>query len=67
MMIDLGVAVYWDPATAIRRVRAFEEHDLTWIEEPLGPWDPEGYARLRGEVTTLLAWGEREVGRSRDR
>lgn len=60
MMIDLGVAVYWDPATAIKRVQAFEEHDLTWIEEPLGPWDPEGYLRLRGEVTTLIAWGERE-------
>lgn len=60
LMVDLGVAVYWDPSTAIRRVRAFEEHGLTWIEEPLGPWNPEGYARLRAAVTTLLAWGERE-------
>jgi L-alanine-DL-glutamate epimerase-like enolase superfamily enzyme len=60
LMVDLGVAVYWDPSTAIRRVRAFEEHGLTWIEEPLGPWNPDGYARLRGAVTTLLAWGERE-------
>lgn len=60
LMVDLGVAVYWDPSTAIRRVQAFEEHGLTWIEEPLGPWDPEGYARLRDAVTTLLAWGERE-------
>jgi L-alanine-DL-glutamate epimerase-like enolase superfamily enzyme len=60
LMVDLGVAVYWDPSTAIRRVRAFEEHGLTWIEEPLGPWDPEGYARLRAALTTLLAWGERE-------
>ena len=60
LMVDLGVAVYWDPSTAIRRVKAFEEYGLTWIEEPLGPWDPEGYARLRGSVDTLLAWGERE-------
>lgn len=63
MMIDLGVAVYWNPSTAIHRVRAFEENDLTWIEEPLGPWDPEGYARLRSSVTTLVAWGEREWDR----
>jgi len=60
LMVDLGVSVYWDPSTAIRRVKAFEEHGLTWIEEPLGPRDPEGYARLRGAVDTLLAWGERE-------
>lgn len=60
LMIDLGVGVYWDPATAIRRVLAFEEEGLTWIEEPLGPWNPDGYARLRGAVSTLLAWGERE-------
>ncbi len=60
LMVDLGVAVYWDAATAIRRVHAFEEHGLTWIEEPLGPWDPEGYARLRAAVSTALAWGERE-------
>jgi L-alanine-DL-glutamate epimerase-like enolase superfamily enzyme len=59
-MVDLGVSVYWDPSTAIRRVKAFEEHGLTWIEEPLGPWDPDGYARLRSAVDTLLAWGERE-------
>lgn len=60
LMVDLGVAVYWDPSTAIRRVKAFEEYGLTWIEEPLGPWDPDGYARLRSNVDTLLAWGERE-------
>ena len=60
LMVDLGVSVYWDPSTAIRRVKAFEEYGLTWIEEPLGPWDPDGYARLRGAVDTLLAWGERE-------
>jgi L-alanine-DL-glutamate epimerase-like enolase superfamily enzyme len=60
LMVDLGIAVYWDTSTAIRRVRAFEEYGLTWIEEPLGPWDPEGYRRLRGAISTLIAWGERE-------
>lgn len=60
LMVDLGVAVYWDAATAIRRVNAFAEHDLAWIEEPLGPWDPAGYLRLRGAIDTAIAWGERE-------
>ena len=59
-MVDLGVAVYWDPPTAISRVRAFAEYGLSWIEEPLGPWDPEGYRRLRAAVDTAIAWGERE-------
>ncbi len=63
LIVDLGVAVYWDTSTAIRRVRAFDEYGLTWVEEPLGPWDPEGYQRLRSAVSTRLAWGEREWDR----
>lgn len=63
LMVDLGVAVYWDVSTAIRRVRAFEEYGLSWVEEPLGPWDPAGYRRLRDAVGTRLAWGEREWDR----
>jgi L-alanine-DL-glutamate epimerase-like enolase superfamily enzyme len=62
LMIDLGVAVTWDPETAIARVRAFEEHDLHWIEEPLGHWDPDGYRRLHDAVSTLVAYGEKEFG-----
>ena len=60
LMVDLGVAVYWDPPTAISRVRAFAESGLSWIEEPMGPWDPAGYRRLRSAVDTAIAWGERE-------
>jgi L-alanine-DL-glutamate epimerase-like enolase superfamily enzyme len=60
IMIDLGVKVYWDVSTAIRRVRAMEEFGLAWIEEPLGPNDPAGYQALRGHVTTRIAYGERE-------
>jgi len=33
---------------------------LAWIEEPLGAWDPEGYANLRAKTTTLIAYGEKE-------
>lgn len=60
LMIDLGVAIKWDVATAVRRVRAFEEHRVDWIEEPLGAWDPEGYATLRAKTETSIAYGEKE-------
>ena len=60
LMIDCGVAVTWDVTTAVRRVQAFDEYDLTWIEEPLGAWDPEGYANLRSKTTSLIAYGEKE-------
>ena len=60
LIIDLGIAIKWDVATAVKRVQAFDEYDLTWIEEPLGAWDPEGYATLRAKTKTLIAYGERE-------
>ena len=60
IMIDCGWAVKWDVMTAVRRVQAFEEYGLHWIEEPLLEWDPEGYANLRSKTTTLIAYGEKE-------
>jgi L-alanine-DL-glutamate epimerase-like enolase superfamily enzyme len=60
LMIDCGIKVKWDVSTAVRRVQAMEEYGLAWIEEPLGAWDPEGYANLRSKTTTLIAYGERE-------
>jgi L-alanine-DL-glutamate epimerase-like enolase superfamily enzyme len=60
IMLDCGWNVKWDVKTAIRRVQAFEEYDLHWIEEPLGAWDPEGYANLRSKTTSLIAYGEKE-------
>ena len=60
LMIDIGARIRWDVTDAVRRVRAFDEHDIDWIEEPLGAWDPEGYANLRSKVTTRIAYGERE-------
>jgi L-alanine-DL-glutamate epimerase-like enolase superfamily enzyme len=60
LMIDLGWAIRWDVPTAIRRTKAFEEHDISWIEEPLGAWDPAGYAALAAQVSTGIAYGEKE-------
>ncbi len=60
LMIDCGWNVKWDVTTAVRRVQAFDEYGLAWIEEPLGAWDPEGYANLRSKTTSLIAYGEKE-------
>ena len=60
LMIDNGIAIKWDVTDAVRRAQAMEEYDLAWIEEPLGAWDPEGYANLRAKTTTRIAYGERE-------
>lgn len=62
IMVDCGVRNRWTVPAAIRRVQAFEEHGLDWIEEPLGHDDPEGYAQLRRATRTLIAYGEREWG-----
>lgn len=60
LMIDCGWVIRWDVMTAVRRAQAFDDYRVHWIEEPLGAWDPEGYANLRSKTTTLIAYGERE-------
>lgn len=61
LMIDIGNAIRWDVATAVDRTRAMEDAGaIDWIEEPLGPDDPEGYTTLRAKTTTRIAYGERE-------
>jgi D-galactarolactone cycloisomerase len=62
LMIDLGVAVQWTVSEAVARIRAFEEHDVAWVEEPLGHFDPDGYAELRAKTQTKIAYGEKEFG-----
>jgi len=60
IMIDCGIAVRWDVSVAVKRVQAMEEYGLDWIEEPLGAWDPDGYADLRRKTNTAIAYGEKE-------
>jgi L-alanine-DL-glutamate epimerase-like enolase superfamily enzyme len=60
IMVDCGVRNRWTVPEAVRRVRAFEEYGLHWIEEPLGADDPDGYLQLRRATETLIAYGERE-------
>ncbi len=58
LMIDAGLV--WDSKTAIQRARAFEEFNLTWLEEPLAPDDYEGYRRLSAATDIPIAAGEEE-------
>jgi L-alanine-DL-glutamate epimerase-like enolase superfamily enzyme len=60
IMMDRGQSLVWDLEEAIRRVRAFEEYDLKWIEEPFEPQDAGAFHKLRQQVTTMIAAGERE-------
>jgi L-alanine-DL-glutamate epimerase-like enolase superfamily enzyme len=60
IMMDRGQSLNWDVGEAIRRINAFEEQGLKWIEEPLEPSDIEGFRRIRQHTKTLVAGGERE-------
>jgi L-alanine-DL-glutamate epimerase-like enolase superfamily enzyme len=59
-MVDVGTHVKWDVAHAIQMTRKFEEYGIYWIEEPLSPYDFNGYLRLRESIQTLIATGEKE-------
>ena len=43
LMVDANMT--WSVDEAIRAARAFQPFDLTWLEEPTVPEDPEGHAR----------------------
>jgi len=62
LMVDAGLP--WDAKTAIQRARAFSEHDIFWLEEPLAPDDYEGYRKLSQATPVRIAAGEEESGRN---
>jgi len=47
-----------DAISAIQAVRAFEEHEPGWIEEPLMPDDIAGHGEVAASVETPVATGE---------
>lgn len=61
LMIDAGLV--WDAKTAIQRARAFSEHNIFWLEEPLAPDDYAGYRKLTAATEVRIAAGEEESGR----
>ena len=61
LLIDAGLV--WDAKTAIQRARAFSQHNIFWLEEPLAPDDYEGYRKLSEATEVRIAAGEEESGR----
>ena len=55
-MVDANMK--WSVDEAIRAARAFQQFDLTWLEEPTVPEDPEGHARIVREGGLPIAAGE---------
>lgn len=60
LMTDIGM-MWKDVKEAVKTVRAFENFDVYWVEEPFGPDDTESYAYLRQHTDIHIAGGE-EVG-----
>lgn len=58
LMVDMNCG--YDRADALRVGRMIDEHDVYWYEEPLSPYDIEGYAHLREKLDTPIASGENE-------
>ncbi len=56
LMVDANQQ--WDRPKAQRACRAFEQFDLTWIEEPLDAYDIDGHAALAAHFDTAIATGE---------
>lgn len=56
LMVDANQQ--WDRQKATRACRAFEDFDLTWIEEPLDAHDFEGHGLLAARFDTAIATGE---------
>ena len=48
----------WSVDEAIRAARALQPFELTWLEEPTSPEDPEGHARIVREGGLPVAAGE---------
>ncbi len=58
----LGDAPLWDLERATRFVKVCDEHDFTWVEEPLDMYDYDAQAELRRRVKTPIAGGELNGG-----
>jgi L-rhamnonate dehydratase len=56
LMVDAGRA--WDVDTALARVEAFAPYDVYWLEEPLDPYDLQGYRLLAKLSEIPIACGE---------
>jgi L-alanine-DL-glutamate epimerase-like enolase superfamily enzyme len=60
IMMDRGQSLNWTLDGAIRRVLAWQEEGLKWIEEPFEPWEFDHFRKLRQHATCMIAGAERE-------
>ena len=56
LMVDAGRA--WDLDGALARVERFAPYRVSWLEEPLHPYDTEGYRQLSASSSIPIAAGE---------
>jgi L-alanine-DL-glutamate epimerase-like enolase superfamily enzyme len=56
LVVDANQA--WDLGEAVRRCKAFEPHDIGWMEEPLNTSDVNDHATLRRKTSVPIALGE---------
>jgi mandelate racemase len=56
LMVDYNQSL--DAAEAIRRGRALQEYNLTWIEEPCAADDDVGHATVAAALDTPIVFGE---------
>jgi L-alanine-DL-glutamate epimerase-like enolase superfamily enzyme len=61
IMVDANQA--FNRAEAMRRGRAYQQLGCFWFEEPLPPWDHEGYAELAAALDMRIAGGENEYNK----
>ena len=59
LALDVSARAAWTSSHALRMARQLEEFGLGWLEDPLHHEDHDGYRRIRAEVSTPLATGER--------
>ncbi|ELZ28085.1 mandelate racemase [Halogeometricum pallidum JCM 14848] len=61
LMVDINGN--YRPRQAIRTIKAIEEFDVTWVEEPVPPENLSGYREVKSRVDVPIAAGEAHYGR----
>jgi L-alanine-DL-glutamate epimerase-like enolase superfamily enzyme len=61
ILVDANQA--FNRVEAIRRGRAYQELGCFWFEEPLPPWDHEGYSEVAAALDMRIATGENEYNK----
>jgi len=58
LMVDMNCG--YDRVDALKLGRMLERHGVFWYEEPLSPYDVDGYAWLKSKLDIPIATGENE-------